>query len=235
MNYQKAIRYATKLIRDYNAPYNPRDLVHDAYLEWWKYRETDLFTNPEGTIVRTIKNKHFNNLNQQYYQKDGEKHKKINILVSDGSDLPNIENVSEQSLGQEHIPEEENTPETEIVTKENLKDLHSELCDFDKKVLNLKARGYGNGEIEKILDTHNLKIAQSVKNIKKVMHTKSPFNGCKVDVVKRVRRTQFEKEREKYEKEWEMGDLSDFNEFYVLMTSKTNPNEGLLIKEKGSD
>lgn len=239
-NYQKAIRYATKLIKNYNAPYNPKDLVHDSFVQYHKYQNTSIFEAEEGTMIKTIKNLHLNNINKQYShkgtaqdlkEKTGQKTKRVNILISDGSDNPFT--VGDKKKGD--MPIENKTPESILISKENVKNLNDSLCEFDKKVLDLKSQGYKNREIEDILGTHNVKITKSIKNIKQQMHTKSPFNGCKVTVVKKVKRSVFETEKEVYLKDWEMGENSDYNELYVLMTSKTSPMEGLLIKEKESD
>lgn len=249
MNYQKAVRYATKLIKDYSAPYNPRDLVHDSYIQWWKYQNTCLFEASEGAIMKTIKNFHFNNLNKQYYHKGsakdlkegrGEKIKKVNFIINtDGGSEDykdeHYEDSSNRNFDKQFTPVETKTPETILISKQNIQNLNDILCDFDRKVLDLKVKGYQNGEIEDILNTHNVKITKSIKNIKDTMYTKSPFNGSRLKIIKKIKRKEFDANKEKYLSEFEMGEDSDFNDFYIQMTSKNNPEEGLLIKEKDSD
>jgi len=232
-NYQKAVRYASKLIRDYNAPYNPRDLVHDSFLSWSNYKNSNLFDQKEGTIMKTIKNKYFNILEKEETVIKGNVINKQYIRLDDDSKNGNL---SESSVENEKfIPRNELNPELLLINKDIENNINSSFSEFDKKVLDLKLEGYQNKEIEKILDTHNVKITSSIKNIKKIMHTKSPFAGSKLDIVKRIKRSEFEKNKEEYLKDWEMGEDSDYNESFVQMTSKTNPKEGLLIKEKNSD
>lgn len=241
-NYQKAIRYATKLVRDYNAPYNPKDLVHDAYIQYNTYTGNDLFDSREGTIMKTVKNFHLNNVNKGYIsigsredRKMGkvEKRRRERMIISDDFER-NDENHNE-TTSKHLIPEERNNPESIMINGENEKDFSNSLCEYDRKVLNLKLQGYMNKEIFDILDTHNVAVTKAIKNIKKQMHTNSPFRGSKLIIIKRIKRNEFEKNKEILLKDWEMGEESDYNESFVQMTSKLNPMEGLLIKERDSD
>lgn len=251
-NYLKAIRYATKLIKDYNAPYNPKDLVHDSWLMWHKYKDSNLFDQKEGTVLKCVKNMYLNNINKEYSKKGTteevkkgiwkyktvEKTRRINVLINDGSDR-NDSTFGEQkkvNIGiEEYTPREEVNPESILISKENHKNLNDSLCEFDRKVLYLKVEGYGNGEIKNMLHTHNVKITESIKNIKKRMHTKSPFAGSNLKIIKKVRRKDFEKNKEEFLNMFEKGEEWDFNDSYEQYTSKENPMEGLLIKEKDSD
>ena len=216
---------------NYNASYSPRDLVHDSYLIWHKGTGTGLFDKDERLVRRVIKNAYYNILDRGYLRRDGEKIKRQTLVISDGYS----EEKEEGPITPYFIPREDNTPEDFVVYEDILENLTNSLSEFDKKVLDLKLEGYTYVEIKDILKSSTIKITTASKNIRNLMHTKSPFNGCKVIVVKRVKRSTFEESKEEYLKDWEMGEDSDSNEFFVLMTSKTNPSEGLLIKEKGSD
>jgi hypothetical protein len=260
-NYQKAVRYATKLIKNYNAPYNPKDLVHDAYVQWYRYKESDLMDQKEGTVIKTVKNLFLNKQNENYYQIDGKKAYKVRVLIE-----------ADNNFGSENIGEDNKIEDAEklLINQENeviIEEFINTLCEFDKRVLDLR--------FDEILDksqnnrTHHLlseesynilikefpitklgreikdkrtqrrktgeKVKKTVQHLRKVMHTKSPFVGSKLTIIKRVKRKDFERDKEEYLNHWEMGEESDFNESFVQMTSKTNPNEGLLIKEKDSD
>jgi len=215
MSYQKAIKYASKLIMNYNASYSPRDLVHDSYLIWHKGTGTGLFDKDERLVRRVIKNAYYNILDRGYLRRDGEKIKRQTLVISDGYS----EEKEEGPITPYFIPREDNTPEDFVVYEDILENLTNSLSEFDKKVLDLKLEGYTYVEIKDILKSSTIKIT----------------TASKVIVVKRVKRSTFEESKEEYLKDWEMGEDSDSNEFFVLMTSKTNPSEGLLIKEKGSD
>lgn len=232
--YQETVRYASNLMQNYSASYSPRDLVHDSFIRYFKSTNNNLFDREPRYIQGVVKNNFYNEIEKGYYIKNGEKHKKQILTVDDGS--------AHEEVKGEHIetaniftPEETKNPETILIEKDFIEKFSNKLCEYDKKVLDLKLEGKTSKEIIKTLKTSNDRLVKSVRKIKEEMHTLSPFNGCKVVVVKRVKRKDFEAKKDEYLQDWEMGDKSDYNETFVLMTSKTNPMEGLLIKEKDSD
>src|SRR6476620_6331431 len=195
-NYQKALRYATSLIRDYNAIYNPFDLVHDAYLK----------CQDEDFLIRNVKLVWYEKLREKYTsvgdypQKDisGQKVPKIFVPISPTGSEYGDGTIDIQSFDNHEIKFP--LPDSKInVKKHNSYLMYSSkektiLQDnFDEMVLELKTEGYTNKEIEKILDRSNPIITASVKRIKdKLMHTNSPFNGSKLKIVKRIKRKDFE-------------------------------------------
>jgi len=216
-NYQKAIRYATKLLGDYNSIYNPFDLVHDAYLK----------CQDENFLLRAVKLVHYEKLREKYisigYQ-GGTNSKKGEIVRKTFTEISPTGSV----FGDGSV---------DIETKDEYKEDELFLGRFDENVLSLKVQGYKNQEIESILNRSNPTITASVKRIKdKLMHTNSPFNGSKLKIVKRIRRKDFEKDKESLLKIYgkEKGDW-EVNEFYEQLPCIENTSEGLLIKEKDSD
>jgi len=197
MNYQKSIRYATKLTD------KPRDLVHEAYIKWYEKTGDNLFDRQPGEIARVLKNIFFNQERNKQWSFRRVTHPKVFIDAGE--------------LGGEDFYDE-----TEFFI--------SQLLPFDREVLRLKIEGFRNGEIGILLNRSSTTITKAIKNIKGKMHIMNPFNGHSVKVVKRIKRKTYD-ENPKYKEEFEMGDKSDHNEYYTLMTSKTNPDEGLLIRE----
>lgn len=56
-NYWRARSYAFKL-----DPNNYRDLVHDTWLTWYKYKKTDLFEEDNKVVIACVKRRYYNSL-----------------------------------------------------------------------------------------------------------------------------------------------------------------------------
>ena len=106
---------------------------------------------------------------------------------------------------------------------------------FDKKVLNLRLEGFSQREIQKKLETHHVAVNSSIKRIREIMNTNSPFNGSKLKIVKRVKRKEFEANKSEYMKIYGKQGDHDFNESFEQFPSKDDPSIGLLVKELNSD
>jgi DNA-directed RNA polymerase specialized sigma24 family protein len=64
--YQKALRYAMKC--------NPavyRDIVHDAYVTWFNKTNSNLFDQPEGTVIKVVKYTHLKQTERNKYMSGG--------------------------------------------------------------------------------------------------------------------------------------------------------------------
>lgn len=233
-NYRTAWRYAIKLFnsnRDQSIV--PRDLVHEAYIYWQERKNEDLFTKNKGQIFRVLKNIYFNRRQKSTFYSNGKFYPKV-FSEDIVNGVPKEEQLSVRdsllfSWGME-FPKQQLESE-EIVTK-----FRGMLSEFDNEVLTLKEAGYQNQEIEKIVNRTNPVITRSIKNIKKKMKEVllNPFNCSKVKVLQKVSRKVYEANKGQFDG-FEMGEYSEYNEYYVLMTSKENPKEGLLIKEQFRD
>ncbi len=211
--YQKALRYASKLIGEYSPAYSDaHDLVHDGWVS----------CQNEDFLFRGIKNAYYNALRKQY-------------LVVGNDNRNSIKGETIRLYFTEINPTESQYGDGTIDIKSEDDNDHgdtniffSSLKEFDQKVLEYKIEGHPTVDIEGLFGTK--KVRNSIKRLKE-MYTNSPFNGCKVKVTKTMKRKTFEAHPELLEK-FEMGDKSDYNEYYTLMTSKESPDEGLLIREE---
>jgi len=222
--YQEALRYSSKI----NNKDNYRDYVHRAYLVWFEKTGNDLFDESPFTVCRVIRNLKFNDHTKGTFMSNGEVgNKKIYDidLVDNPTEMASI--PSGDIINKLSSSQEENEEIIEI--------LRSNLSSFDKKVLNLRLKGFTQREIQKKLKTHNVKVTSSIKKIRETMHTNSPFNGSKLKIVKRVKRKDFEKDKEEYLKEYGYEGDWDHNECFEQFPSKADKSIGLLVKESTSD
>lgn len=209
------------------------DLLHDAYLYWYEQKNENLFDNPVGTIARIVKNVNGNKISKNTWYWRGEVNRKQfshDIKANSSRDeysQPDTEPGDSllHSWGMEF-------PKSQYESQDLVDWIKKGLSEFDAKVLDLKVEGYNNREIEKIMGRSNPIITRSIKNIKNKMSGAllNPFNGSRVKVVKRVFRKTYDANPEHYS-EYEKGEEFLENEYYTLLTSKSNPKEGLLIKE----
>lgn len=209
------------------------DLLHDAYLSWYENKGENLFENPVGRIARVVKNVNGNNLSKRNWNWRGQVNRRQ--FSEDVVGVTNTDNeikTSESLLGAWGME----FPKQQYESQDVVDNIKKNLNEFDCAVMELKMEGYSNREIEKIMERSNPIITRSIKNIKKKMNAAllNPFNGSRVKVVKRVLRKTYDANPEHYE-EYEKGDEFLENEYYTLLTSKTNPKEGLLIKEIPQD
>lgn len=70
VNYRKARRYALKLG-------GGLDLVHDAFVLWWDKTKKSLFDEPNGKMLRIIKNTYYRQWDSTRFQQDGVRHPKF--------------------------------------------------------------------------------------------------------------------------------------------------------------
>ena len=205
------------------------DLLHDAYLSWYENKGENLFENPVGRIARVVKNTNGNNMSKRNWNWRGQVNRRqFSEDVVGVTNTDNEINTSESLLGAWGME----FPKQQYESQDVVDNIKKNLNEFDCAVMELKMEGYSNREIEKIMERSNPIITRSIKNIKKKMSNAllNPFNGSRVKVVKRVLRKTYNTNPEHYQ-EYEKGDEFLENEYYTLLTSKTNPKEGLLIKE----
>lgn len=230
IKYDNYIRYALKLISNQenikNSRLSARDLVHDAYLLWKSEKKEDLFSRAPGTVCRVIKNVHWSKIQKNKWSKNGVFRTRTYVREGAEDKYPFPLAVSKGEL----------TSRQSYINEEWVDRFKETLNAFDRKVLDLKLEGYRAKEIEKKLKRTNPIITKSLKTIKQKMSNSllNPFNGSRVKVVKRVKRNTYDANQKDYAN-FEKGDEFLENEYYTLLTSKTNPKEGLLIKEELRD
>lgn len=228
------MRYAAKLFNsNRDLSIIPRDIVHDAYVYWKEHKNEDLFLMSNSQVIRVIKNLYFNRNQKSKWYTEGKFYPKAY-----SEDLINGFPKEEQASSSEALLSRWGMkfPEQTFESEDLVDKFRDSLSEFENRVLSLKEEGYQNQEIEKIVGKSNPIVTKSLKNIKKKMKDTllNPFNCSKVKVVNRVSRKTYESNKEEYAG-FEMGEYSEHNEYYVLMTSKESPKEGLLIKEQLRD
>lgn len=95
-NYQKARRYLMKCGLE-------ADYAHDAYVLWFEKTGRNIFEEPNGTIIRVIKNLMFNGFQKNQYMWRGEKHTKVFVDVEIVSQ-PVAEQLADIELYKQMLP-----------------------------------------------------------------------------------------------------------------------------------
>ncbi len=111
--YRRGIRYASVLTKNDNSI----DVVHDAYLNWYDKKNSDLFDQPAKTIFKVIKNTFFNNFKKdhKYWTSEGERHKIQSIPMQ------SIDARSEEDGIIDNRLYNQNTPESELISLDSKK------------------------------------------------------------------------------------------------------------------
>ena len=146
--YQKALRYAAKCRRDNETH---RDLVHDAWLKWYDKNGTDLFLEPESTVMAVIKRVYWNQLNKEGYMVKGVKHSKrvVSWVYPEGYEA---EGSNEMLRRGTQAPLDIANPEEILIAKELDIEIISKSPVLQIEVYKLVVQGYKGVEIAKILE-----------------------------------------------------------------------------------
>lgn len=243
-NYQKAKRYARVYLfntNEHDVTMDNTDLVHTAYLYWLETKNENLFTKPFGQIVRIIKNIQANHYQKSTWYWRGKRTKRISVSSVVGVKV-NINDFNGDNKSfydyVDHVLHswgfefpEQNVESNDIITQ-----MRAKLKPIDNRILDYRVAGYKPKEIEKLENRSSTIVTKSLNRIKKVMKDTllNPFNCSKVKVLKKLSRKAYEANKAEYT-DFEFGEYAEHNEYYELLTSKTNPKEGILIKEQMRD
>lgn len=230
INYQNAKRYALTYISNSSVKditITNNDLVHNAYLYWLENKNENLFTKPFSQIARIIKNVQANRYQKSIWQWKGQKAPRLF-----STSLVTEERTQDDILHQWGFK----FPEQEFESDDIITQMRARLRPIDNRILDYKVAGYKAKEIQKLEKTHNIKVTDSLKRIKKVMKETllNPFNCSRVKVIKKISRKTYEANKDEYAN-YEFGEYAEHNEYYELLTDKNNPKEGILIKEQMRD
>jgi len=145
-NYELARRYCFKL-----DAVNHKDILHDAYLHWFKYKETNLFEQDNKLMILVLKRVFYKRLHKEkLYYKDGE------YLPRVFTELESYLNIGIES-----------DIYSELTTEKRLTDLIKILTSREKDILHYKLLGFNGEEIAVKLDTKPVLISYSLNQIKK--------------------------------------------------------------------
>lgn len=225
-NYERALRYANVLIWSWLGTYTPKDLVHDAWIQYYKYTQEDLFGKDIGTILKCIKNTNLNNY-RKTYSLNGET-KQYRVFTDYNDQSENDITTHDQVYASKDLENNfRNSLKAKLIADRGTK-ANNTNDEKTIEVFDLQVKGYTAKDIAEILNVSNQVINYHRNKIKDKLT--NPFTANKAEVIKRVKRETFE-ENPKYKEQFEMGEWSDSNEYYTLMTSKEDSLKGLLIRE----
>lgn len=141
-NYRRAKKYAHKITHS-----EYLDILHDAYLQWYKYKQTNLFNQDMGLICTIVKNVYNNQYTKQFvYSKGRVKHNRGFVEIKD-TDL--VTNNIEENL---HVDQTIDLLNKHLKPKQKLTFFYSLL-------------GYKRKDIAKELDVREATIVDRFKAI----------------------------------------------------------------------
>lgn len=141
--YRKALNYAHRLDPQYY-----KDLVHDAYLEWYRKTGMSLLEAPEGVMIQTIKNTHRGNYTRSTFMWRGE------------IGLKQFFTFQEYDR-----PVNEFNPENQCIIMDMKEKLDSRLTEEQREVLNQTRMGYAPSEVAEQLGTYRQQINYKMRVI----------------------------------------------------------------------
>lgn len=155
--YRKALNYAHKL-----DPMFHIDLVHDAYLEWWKKKQENLFECHEGVVIQTIKNVHFSNYTRRTFMWRGNVSERVFTSYNkQDEDQSNPDLIVEYK----HNHYNKLTPLDILVGKDLESNLTGTLTEEQLVVYKYATDGYKPSEIAEELNTYRQQVNHKIKAI----------------------------------------------------------------------
>lgn len=216
--YAEALRYASRL-----NPYPPidhRDLVHTAYLNYFKAHGTNLFDQHPGTVFRTIKYTFFDSIKHKSWTKDKQAQGVRQFQPINELDAVTTITPHDIAVGNE--------------LKGKSEELLATTSGFTHKVLALKLRNFTNAEIADELEVTRGLITYYLKKVNlSILNPSMIFSASSLKNRKKITRETFNRNplyAQEYIYDVDMG--ADYNEYYTLLAHRTETGEGLLIVEK---
>lgn len=233
MTYSQACKYAWVISRGIDW----KELVHNAYIQYWNSKGESLFSAPKPLIIGCI----WKALRRRYRE---------NMYVYQNELYPRLFfDYNEEIHGYE-----DNLPDSELISKEDELIFNSFMADLRRRVDSYETSGYkanhrlSSGVLSKVLsgiESGNavVDIAESLgitvsstkyykKKIKEIAQQMreyqphNPFNGSNISVTKVIKRETYDKNPDKYS---EFKEEAVANEWYQLLVNAEGV--GLLIKE----
>lgn len=158
--YWNALRYASLLDQD-----NYKDITHDAYINYYKSKQKNLFLEPKYVIGKVIKYTTFDFWKKRSWRYKNKELEGVRVFVefNDG-------NESDMSAHKANYT----TPFHELIAKE-LVDRYNNLCKYSrlksdrtnviKDILDLRLQGLGNKDIAKQLDINLSLVNYYISNV----------------------------------------------------------------------
>lgn len=150
--YRRACSYARRLTNDY------RDIVHDAYLDYFKRTKQDLFDAPNRTIVVTVRNHYYNSIRKNRFMYEGEYHQKRTYSLSE-TDVNAIDTEVKFNLYSTSFM-------SEIVINDEVEQVCKRLTPVQVDVFQQLVQGYTIQDIAKNKNVNQSSVRKSVEYIK---------------------------------------------------------------------
>lgn len=167
-NYNKAKKYLYKV-----TPELYKDILHDAYLNYYRRTGLNLFNQPNTNVIGVIRNQWYEELRKSLYKKNGER---LPYIITEFDD-------------HRYNPI---TPEDILVGKETLETVQQRTNQFEKPeiadyVLTLRIEGYDNKEIAEILNLSLHQVKRYVNNLGKDRPGKvRRFSGKDIEDIRKL-------------------------------------------------
>ena len=223
ITYTDACRYATVLARDND----PKDLVHNAFLYHHNLTGGNIFDQPKGYVLRTIKHAWRRRYRATQYIRKGE------LITPEWVDPDNLTGGL--------------MPDEILMSGEFVENFHKKVNEYKQKTgrpmppnalpkfLKYLEEGYSISEISEMMDMQPARLHKYTAKLKTFAKQMSeviphnPFNASKVKVIKVVKKETYDKHPEKYEEfTYDTDRGADINEWYLLLVNKEG--EGLLVR-----
>lgn len=193
-----------------------RDLLHDAYLEWYKKTGTNLFEQPNRLGTKVIRHILMNEQRSRRYMWKGGLYPKIFCEA--------VAEKKPMELG--YAPRTNVTPHDHAYWETDIK---PEIGYEFGMVLD----GYSQLEIANITGKSPQLISYHIrKNKKKLIQLLNPIAGSRVRLVKKLSKKQFEslEDKDEYKNTFEGNDTVDIYVKDIEAYEATGTTEGILVK-----
>jgi DNA-binding CsgD family transcriptional regulator len=163
-NYNKAKRYLFKV-----DPEVYKDVLHDAFINYFRRTGLNLFERSNGNVIGVVKNEYFSYLRSKMFRRGGER-------------LPfqftTFEDHSFTSI----------TPEDILIGIETQQQIESRLPSFEdpdlaSEVLRMRLEGYNTKEISKDLDLNIQQVKRYTQNLRKDRPGKTRISDSEIDEI----------------------------------------------------
>jgi len=207
---------------------DPKDLVHDSFLQYYMSTGENLFDAPKNVAFQTIRNSFRRRLNGTFYVSNGVQ---INHQWFDFKDQ--IWTESHETV----MTEEEQERINKLAFNGIIRELKKRASEYPKLPLAhvIDNMDQPTAHIASDLNVSEQLVSYYRKKIRTIAQSMreyqphNPFNGSKILVTKVVKRVTYDKNPEKYIEFKSDHEESDYNEWFTLHVN--DKNEGLLIRE----
>jgi hypothetical protein len=210
---------------------DPKDLVHDSFLQYYYSTGENMFDAPKNVVFQTIKNSYKRRLNGTFYVSNGIR---IDHQWFDFKDQ--IWTESHETT----ITEEEQERINKLAFNGIIRELKKRASQYPRLPLStvIDKMDRPTNEIADDLNVSEQSVSYYKNKIRTIAQSMreyqphNPFNGNNLPVLKVVTRKNYDKNIEKYKDFKNDSDLgADYNESYTLLVNDLK--QGLLIRENG--